>query len=242
MINLSKNKTFRNIFFVLIIIAFIYFEYQDSVKKTLSNKEPVINYIESNNIPEYSGEDVIILNNNEPEFDDLAKTTESFEVYGELDKLGRCTEAYANIGKDLMPTKGRESISQVKPAGWKYTKYDFIDGKYLYNRCHLIAYQLTAENVNPKNLTTCTRYTNASLMQTYEIKVGNYIRKTSNHVLYRVRPIFKDDNLIATGIQMEALSIEDNGKGIKFNVFIYNIQPGVIIDYKTGESELIKVN
>ena len=139
-----------------------------------------------------------------------------------------------------MPTSSRDRISEVKPTGWQYSKYDFIEGNYLYNRCHLIAYSLTAENANPKNLITCTRYTNATLMQEYENKVGNYIRKTSNHVLYRVTPIFDGSNLIAKGVQMEALSIEDNGKGIKFNIFVYNIEPKIEIDYKTGDNHLKK--
>ena len=140
-----------------------------------------------------------------------------------------------------MPTKDRESIRMIKPSGWKTVRYDIItDGLYLYNRCHLIAYQLTAENANPKNLITCTRHMNADVMQSFEIKVGNYIRKTNNHVLYRSTPIYDYDNLVAKGVQLEAYSIEDNGKGIKFNVFIYNVQPGIEIDYKTGDSKLIE--
>ena len=138
-----------------------------------------------------------------------------------------------------MPTGERESIYEIKPTGWHSVKYDFIpEDHHLFNRCHLIAHQLTAENANPKNLITCTRHMNTDVMQEYEIKVGNYIRRTNNHVLYRVTPIFDNDNLVAKGVQIEALSLEDNGKGIKFNVFIYNIQPGIIIDYKTGESKL----
>lgn len=240
MINFGKNKTLKNIIFIILLVLFFYYEYQNNVNNSLSkNDDSFVIVNDLNNIPDYEGKDVIVINNNEPNFDDLAKTTNSFEVYGELDNLGRCSEAYANIGRDLMPTKERDRISQVKPSGWKYTKYDFIDGKYLYNRCHLIAYSLTAENANEKNLITCTRYTNATLMQKYEIMVANYIRKTSNHVLYRVKPIFKGDNLIASAIQMEALSIEDNGKGIKFNVLIYNVEPNVRIDYSNGNSELI---
>ena len=231
-----KNKIFYNFYYMLIIIlVFACFE--------LITKEPQeeITYYESSNIPDYSGDDYIIINNNEPEFDDLAKTTNSFEVYSELDELGRCGVAYANIGKDLMPTKDRESIRMIKPSGWKTVRYDIItDGLYLYNRCHLIAYQLTAENANPKNLITCTRHMNADVMQSFEIKVGNYIRKTNNHVLYRSTPIYDYDNLVAKGVQLEAYSIEDNGKGIKFNVFIYNVQPGIEIDYKTGDSKLIE--
>ena len=161
-------------------------------------------------------------------------------MYGELDKLGRCTEAHANIGKDLMPTEDRGSIGSVKPTGWHTVKYDIVDGKYLYNRCHLIGFQLTGENANKNNLITCTRYMNTVGMLEFENKVAEYIKETNNHVLYRVTPIYEGNNLLAKGVQMEALSIEDEGKGIKFNVFVYNVQPGIEIDYKTGESKLIE--
>ena len=139
-----------------------------------------------------------------------------------------------------MPTEERGRIGMIKPSGWQTTKYDFIDGKYLYNRCHLIGYQLTGENDNEKNLITCTRFANASTMLEFENKVANYVKKTKNHVLYRVTPIFEGTNLVASGIQMEALSVEDKGRGIKFNVYVYNIQDGVTIDYKTGKSKLTK--
>ena len=160
----------------------------------------------------------------------------TFEEYGALDELGRCTYAYAFIGKELMPTKDRDRISSVKPTGWHYSKYDFIEDELLYNRCHLIAYSLTAENANKRNLITCTRHMNYDLMREYENKVGNYIRNTSNHVLYRVTPIFDDDNLLAKGVEMEAYSFEDNGESIKFHIFIYNVQPGVSINYKNGDN------
>ena len=236
MIKSSNKYVLKRIITIIVLLLFIYVEYNDNLKGTFSKPTYSIS-----NIPDYSGDDYIIINNNEPEFDDLAKTTNSFEVYSELDELGRCGVAYANIGKDLMPTKDRESIRMIKPSGWKTVRYDIItDGLYLYNRCHLIAYQLTAENANPKNLITCTRHMNADVMQSFEIKVGNYIRKTNNHVLYRSTPIYDYDNLVAKGVQLEAYSIEDNGKGIKFNVFIYNVQPGIEIDYKTGDSKLIE--
>ena len=236
MIKSSNKYVLKRIITIIILLLFIYVEYNDNLKGTFSKPTYSIS-----NIPDYSGDDYIIINNNEPEFDDLAKTTNSFEVYSELDELGRCGVAYANIGKDLMPTKDRESIRMIKPSGWKTVRYDIItDGLYLYNRCHLIAYQLTAENANPKNLITCTRHMNADVMQSFEIKVGNYIRKTNNHVLYRSTPIYDYDNLVAKGVQLEAYSIEDNGKGIKFNVLIYNVQPGIEIDYKTGDSKLIE--
>ena len=181
----------------------------------------------------------VIINNNEPEFlsDDLV--TRSYEFYSDLDSLGRAGIAMSSIGIDLMPTEERGNIGSVKPSGWHTIKYDFINGKYLYNRCHLIGYQLTGENANEKNLVTCTRQTNTGIMLEYENKVAKYIKETNNHVLYRVTPIYENNNLVASGIQMEAMSVEDNGTGIKFNIYIYNVQDGVNINYETGESEEI---
>lgn len=189
-------------------------------------------------VPQFSGEPYIALNNNEPDFEEGDFTEESFETYSELDSLGRCGEAFANIGEDLMPTEKRGSIGQVKPSGWKTVKYDFVDGKYLYNRCHLIGYQLTAENANEKNLITGTRYMNVQGMLPFENMVADYIKETGCHVLYRVTPIFEGDNLVASGVQMEAESVEDEGESISFNVYVYNNQEGVDIDYATGESAL----
>ena len=194
--------------------------------------------IDINNIPAYSGNDYIVLNNNIPNFSDSDLTTTSFEEYSPLDSLGRCGVAYANIGTDLMPTEERESISSVKPSGWQSIKYDIVEGKYLYNRSHLIGFQLTVENANKSNLITGTRYFNANLMLPYENMVADYIKETNNHVLYRVTPVFEGNNLVATGVQMEAKSVEDNGEGIEFNVFVYNVQPGITIDYATGASAL----
>lgn len=194
--------------------------------------------ISISDIPEYSGEDYIILNNNVPNFSEADLTTTSFEEYSPLDSLGRCGVAYANVGTDIMPTEKRESISSVKPSGWQSVKYDIVEGKYLYNRSHLIGYQLTAENANDRNLITGTRYFNATLMLPYENMVADYIKETNNHVLYRVTPVFEGNNLVATGVQMEAKSVEDNGEGIEFNVFVYNVQPGITIDYATGNSAL----
>ena len=190
-------------------------------------------------IPEYDGvSEYVIINNNEPFFNDKDINTNVFEEYSKLDLLGRCGVAYANIGLELMPTEERGSIGSVKPSGWKTIKYDIVDGKYLYNRCHLIGFQLTGENANKENLITCTRQMNAGTMLDFENEVADYIRKTNNHVLYRATPIFEGDNLIASGVHLEALSVEDNGEGIKFNVYLYNIQDGIEIDYKTGESKL----
>lgn len=190
-------------------------------------------------IPEFDESNAyVVINNNEPNFDEADLTTKSFEKYSELDDLGRCGVAYANIGKEIMPTEEREAIGQIKPTGWHTVRYDCVDGKYLYNRCHLIGYQLTAENANEKNLITGTRYMNVEGMLPFENQVADYIEETSNHVLYRITPIFKGNNLVASGVQMEAKSVEDNGEGVLFNVYVYNNQPGIEINYVTGESKL----
>lgn len=188
-------------------------------------------------VPEYNGEPFIEVNGGNPAFSEEEFTTASFESYSELDELGRCRAAYANIGEDLMPTEKRGSIGKVKPSGWHSVEYDIVDGKSLYNRCHLIGYQLTAENANEENLITGTRYLNTEGMLPFENMVADYIKETKNHVLYRVTPLFEGDNLVADGVQMEAVSVEDRGEGILFNVFCYNVQPGISIDYATGESQ-----
>ena len=188
-------------------------------------------------VPDYSGEAYCVVNDNIPFFVVTPDMTDSFEVYTELDELGRCGVVYANIGPDLMPTEERGSISSVKPSGWVTAKYDFVDGKYLYNRCHLIGFQLTGENANRENLITGTRYMNVDGMLPFENMVADYIKETGNHVMYRVYPMFEGDNLVAEGALMEAWSVEDEGEGICFNVFVYNIQPGVEINYATGESK-----
>ena len=198
---------------------------------------PIVEYSVSD-IPAYSGAAYVALNGNTPNFADADLSTTSFETYSNLDSLGRCGVAYANIGQDLMPTEERGSIGQVKPTGWHTVKYDCVDGKYLYNRCHLIGYQLTAENANTKNLITGTRYLNVDGMLPFENMVADYIHETDNHVLYRVTPIYDGNNLLAAGAVMEAMSVEDKGEGILFNVFCYNVQPGVGIDYATGDSQL----
>lgn len=189
-------------------------------------------------IPEYSGEPYVLINDNVPDFSEEDLTTESYEIYGPLDYLGRCTLVEACVGRDLMPTEKRGSISHIKPTGWRLAKYDFVDGKYLYNRCHLIGYQLTGENDNELNLITGTRYMNVKGMLPFEEFVADYVRETGNHVLYRVTPIFEERNLLASGVQMEAMSVEDNGEDIMFNVYCYNVQPGVFIDYETGDHYL----
>lgn len=187
-------------------------------------------------IPEFSGEPYAVLNENLPTFEEDEITDESYESYSELDELGRCGVAEASIGEDIMPTEDRGSIGEVKPTGWHTVKYDTVDGKYLYNRCHLLGYQLTGENANEKNLITGTRYMNVEEMLPFENMVADYVKETGNHVMYRVTPVFEGDNLVATGVVMEGYSVEDEGEGICFNVFCYNIQPYVEIDYATGES------
>lgn len=187
-------------------------------------------------IPAYSGTPYTEVNGNQPYFTEEELTTQSFETYSELDSLGRCGVAYANVGQDLMPTEPRGEIGAVKPTGWHLVKYDNVDGNYLYNRCHLIAYMLAAENANPQNLITGTRYLNVQGMLPFETKVCDYVKNTGNHVLYRVTPIFDGDNLLADGVLMEAYSVEDAGEGISFCVFAYNVQPGIGIDYATGDN------
>ena len=189
-------------------------------------------------VPAYSGEPYTAVNNNEPYFTSDNLTTEAFENYSELDALGRCGVAYANVCLETMPTEKRGSISEVKPTGWHSVKYDNVDGKSLYNRCHLIGYQLTAENANQQNLITGTRYLNVDGMLTFENMVADYVKETDNHVLYRVTPIFTGDNLVADGVLMEGYSVEDEGDGICFCVYAYNVQPGITIDYATGDSWL----
>lgn len=189
-------------------------------------------------IPAYSGEPAVVLNGNQPLFTQEEMTAESFEYYSPLDELGRCGPAFASVGQDLMPTEKRGSISSVKPTGWKTAKYDIVDGDQLYNRCHLIGFQLTGENANEKNLITGTRYLNVDGMLPYENLVADYVKETGNHVMYRVTPVFEGDDLVALGLFMEGKSVEDEGEGVCFFVYAYNVQPGIEIDYQTGESWL----
>jgi DNA-entry nuclease len=189
-------------------------------------------------IPAFSGSPYVAINDNVPSFSSKEITAKSYEQYSALDSLGRCSVVIACLGEDIMPTEERGSIGQVKPSGWHTVKYDFVDGKYLYNRCHLIGFQLSGENANTKNLITGTRYMNVQGMLPFENMVADYIKETNNHVMYRVTPIFEGDELVARGVQIEAYSVEDEGDGICFNVYCYNVQPGVEIDYLTGESVL----
>lgn len=240
------NKKFLNILLILIVSLSVLSgcsagenNFFNDLDITAQSASDYVNY-DLSNIPDYDGKAYVELNGNVPEFSESEKTySESFEEYGKLDSLGRCTYAVSCIGKDLMPTEKRGSIGSVKPSGWHISKYDFVDGKYLYNRCHLIGYQLTAENANERNLITGTRYLNVEGMLPFENDVADYIEITNNHVYYKVTPIFEGNNLVANGVQMQAYSVEDNGQGISFNVYCYNVQPGVAIDYATGDNQAV---
>lgn len=211
----------------------------NGANQTVPPSVPQVDKVTPSQTPVYSSSPYVVVNNNIPLFTETEKsTTKSFEKYSDLDSLGRCGVAYSCIGKDIMPTGQRGEIGQVKPSGWQTVKYDFVDGKYLYNRCHLIGWQLTGENANSKNLITGTRYMNVNGMLPFENMVDDYIEETNNHVLYRVTPVFQGNELVARGVQIEAYSVEDNGDGICFNVYCFNVQPGVKIDYLTGLSAL----
>ena len=235
----KENPKGLIIFLILGILFTTALNFSDEIKKfiyTYAFPTPSYNL---GQIPEYNGKSFVYVNENIPTFTEEEISTKSREDYSELDFLGRCGSAFAVLGKDLMPAEERGSIGMIKPSGWHTIKYDIVDGKYLYNRCHLIGFQLSGENANPKNLITCTRETNTGAMLDFENEVARYIKETNNHVMYRVTPIFEGTNLVAKGIEMEALSVEDKGEGIKFHVYIYNVQKGVEINYETGESKLI---
>ena len=235
-------------FLVVLVIALIIttIESWDIDITEKINKIPLLSHIEVNTasnidldtIPEYSGKAYTEINNNKPYFEESEYTTKAFEKYSELDSLGRCGVAYANICEELMPTGKRESIGSVKPSGWNNKSYPgLVDGDYLYNRCHLIGYQLAGENANERNLITGTRYLNIQGMLPFEDLVDDYIEDNeNNHVLYRVTPIFDGNNLVASGVEMEGYSVEDKGRGICFNIYAYNVQPGIVINYATGKS------
>ena len=235
----NKRKNLEKIIslvVLLILIGISTFFGKDIINNDKEVNSNISSYANISEIPEYNEKIYVEINNNKPYFKEEEYITNSFETYSELDSLGRCGVAYANISKETMPREGeeRESISSITPTGWKQEKYD---GEYLYNRCHLIGYQLSSENANECNLITGTRYFNVEGMLPFENKVADYIEKNeNNHVLYRVTPIFENDNLLAKGVEIEAYSVEDNGKGICFNVFVYNIQPGIDIDYRTGDN------
>lgn len=225
----------QKMFLLLILALSLLFSACSGVSVSISKPAPS-QTVTLESLPEYEGVPFVEINGNIPAFNEEDLTTESYETYSELDSLGRCGAAVANIGIDLMPTEERKSIGQVKPSGWQTMKYDFVEGKYLYNRCHLIGFQLTGENANAGNLITGTRYLNVDGMLPFENMVADYIKETENHVLYRVTPVFTGENLVADGVLIEAESVEDNGEGICFCVYCYNVQPGVAIDYATGGS------
>lgn len=233
-----KVKKFLGFAFIIIVVAFtVVYILKFSSDKNRNRS------VYGMDIPEYSGKPYVIMNDNMPLFTDDDKSTVSFESYSKLDSLGRCGVAFANVGRDLMPTDKRGEIGEIKPSGWVQAKYEgIVDSKppYLYNRCHLIAYCLTAENANERNLITGTRYMNVEGMLPFEERVADYLDRNDNHVLYRVTPVFIGRDLLADGVLIEAYSVEDNGRGICFCVYVYNVQPGIKIDYATGESWIAK--
>lgn len=212
---------------------------KDNTSASQTQSELSEDYIASvYDVPKFTDNPYVAIKGNQPDFEKNDLVKKSYETYSPLDGLGRCGVVLACIGIDIMPTEERGSIGQVKPTGWHTVKYDFVDGKYLYNRCHLIGFQLTGENANERNLITGTRYLNIEGMLPFENMIADYVKETKNHVIYRVTPIYDGNNLIARGVQMEGYSVEDKGDGICFNVYAYNNQPGVLIDYATGESRL----
>ena len=241
----SKYNLVISIITLILIIFIGYYENKYGIdagsNQNVQVSENTQTSFNLDDIPEFDGKTpYVIINNNEPDFPEEDFNSNSFEKYSELDSLGRCGVAYANVSKDTMPTEARGEISKVKPTGWHTVKYDCVEGKYLYNRCHLIGYQLTAENANKQNLITGTRYLNVDGMLPFENQVAEYVKQENGHVLYRVTPIFEGNNLVANGVQMEAESVEDKGEKVKFNVYAYNVQPNIKIDYLTGNSELIE--
>lgn len=236
--NKKQKKTLRTVILFIAFLAAIFFNaYKDRLIGT-DNKTKIENIkgLDINNLPVYTSKPYVVVNNNEPDFSKEALNTKSFEKYSELDSLGRCGVADSIIGKNLMPNKKRENISSVKPSGWQSVRYEGIDGGSLYNRCHLIGFQLAGENANKLNLVTGTRYLNTQGMLPFENMVADYVKETNNHVRYRVTPVFVDKELVCRGVQIEAMSVEDEGKAIKFNVYCFNVQPNIDIDYKTGKS------
>ncbi len=233
---MTKNRIFSALLALLIIFSAL-----ASLSSCFGEDEDSKSY-SLDDIPAYSGQAYVLINDNTPFFDDDEIYVRALEAYAPLDPLGRCGVAYACIGKETMPTEDREEIGSVTPSGWEYNKvsnnkrYDFVDGGYLYNRCHLIGFQLAGENANEKNLITGTRYLNIDGMLVFEDMIADYVKATNNHVLYRVTPIFESENLVASGVLMEGISIEDKGEGIKFCVYAFNVQPGVKIDYFTGQN------
>ncbi|MDD3747514.1 MAG: DNA/RNA non-specific endonuclease [Anaerostipes sp.] len=221
---------------ILFLCLFGLWGCNDSAKTTTTTATTATIKSKQSKAPSDNGKLYTVVNNNKPEFSSKDMTTKSYESYSKLDRFGRCGAAIACIGRDIMPKTKRGAIGMIKPSGWHTVKYDFVDGKYLYNRCHLIGYQLTGENANKRNLITGTRSLNVDGMLPFENMVADYVKETGKHILYRVTPVFSGNNLVADGVKMEGYSIEDKGKSVEFNVFVYNKESGVSIDYKTGNS------
>lgn len=239
---MKKRKIFGLLSLMLAVLlaltSCLPLDLEQTTETTTQQAPPPAPYFDLSSIPAYTSEPYVALNGNVPSFTTDQYTTTSYEIYSTLDALGRCGVAMACIGIDLMPTEERDDIGSVKPSGWQSVKYDHISGKYLYNRCHLIGFQLSGENANEKNLITGTRYLNIEGMLPFENMIADYVKETENHVLFRVTPIYEGNNLVASGVQMEAYSVEDNGAEICFNVYAYNVQPGVVINYADGTSYL----
>lgn len=234
---MKRNNRLITLLIALLLILSTSICSCELIANDISDLNEHIPHATLDSIPEFDGETpYVIINGNKPFFTDDEIVSKSFEKYGERDGLGRCTVCIACVGVDIMPTEDRDSISHIDPTGWINAEYDFIPGKYVYNRCHLIGFQLTGENANRENLITGTRFLNIEGMLPFENMIADYVKETENHVMLRVTPIFKGDNLVASGVLMEAFSVEDNGDGICFNIYAYNCQPGVEIDYATGET------
>ena len=233
MVNRFLSKLFRRYPWIAVVLVAILFLSQKLGYSGIFVQNAPHSVVKLEDVPDYSGSPWIEINGNVPFFKEEEITDKSFEKYYDLDNLGRVTVAVASIGKDLFPTEERGDIHQVKPTGWQY-----IEGVTNYNRCHMIAFMLTGENANPRNLFTGTRYLNIEGMLPFENETKQYISSTGNHVMYRVTPIFKGNNLLANGVLMEGYSVEDKGKGLKFCVYCYNVQPGTVLDYATGYAKL----
>ena len=237
-IDIKKLLPIIIVVLLLAVSVYVAHKMKNGNAPEVSQSEVSAVYNDLAKLPEYNGQPFAVINGNKPNFSEKELTTVAYEKYSELDSLGRCGVTIATCGKELMPTGDRGSISSVTPSGWVQAYYSFVDGEYLYNRCHLIGWQLTGEDANRQNLVTGTRYLNVQGMLPFENMVADYIKETGNHVAYRVTPVFVDDELVCRGILVEAFSIEDEGEGICFNVYCFNVQPGVEIDYATGESRL----
>lgn len=229
-----SKKSWISLAISLVCIIYAFANGFDDEENVVINENH--NAVSISEIPEYSGDAFVVINDNNPVFSSEELTTEAYESYSTLDSLGRCGVAIASCGSELMPKGERGDISDIYPSGWEQEYYEFVDGSYIYNRCHLLGWQLTGEDANERNLITGTRYMNTEGMLPFENMIADYIKETNNHVAYRVTPIFDGYNLVASGVQLEAYSIEDNGEGICFNVFCYNVQPNISIDYSTGEN------